>query len=91
MSKSGGELADIPGWLSRWAVRDGCINGTGIVTTPRRDGGGKLEYTKVTYSCGGITDVITHYSPIIKAKEGWTKVMIISGRCLKTLGLKRRL
>ena len=69
-SRSGGELPDIPGWLSRWAVRDGCLDNSTRVEAPVNDTNGNLEYTKITYSCNNVTDVISHYKSERKIETG---------------------
>ena len=70
MSKSGGELPDIPGWLQRWARRNGCSDDSSKVETPHTDADGNLHYTKVTWSCDGVEDVVMHYRSERKLESG---------------------
>ena len=42
-------------------MRNRCEAGEGKVETEHRDASGGLEYTTVTYSCGGVEDVVSHY------------------------------
>ena len=48
-------------WLADWAVRNGCEDPPSKVETPNIDVNGRLQYTKVTYSCGNSSNVVSLY------------------------------
>lgn len=50
-------MPSVPGWVERWARRDGCGEGEGEREVVFEEG-----YKRESWSCGGVEGVVVHYN-----------------------------
>lgn len=58
-SKTGDPVPPISQWLLGWAQRN-CLNPT-ISEDDRKNGTADITYSRITYSCEGLPDIVEHY------------------------------